>query len=87
MSEIGIFKVVGVADLCAGMKEWAEIYPVSVKKLVTGSGSATKEEVAASLEYYLGKRIYSNDDESDAAAVAVAFLIQNGQIKQKDGNE
>ena len=86
MSEIGIFEVVGVADMALWFtckKEWTEIYPVTVKKLLTGSGQATKEEVAASLDKYLGKREYANDDESDAAAVAVAFLIQNGVVKPK----
>ena len=65
-------------------KEWYSIYPVTIKKLIAGSGKAEKSEVAESLEYYIGKQDYKCDDESDAAAVAVAWLIQQGQIKPKE---
>lgn len=84
MSEIGIFKVVGVTDLFlweTKREQWHEIYPVTVKKNVTGSGKADKDQVAKALASYLGEHAYSNDDESDAAAVGVAFLIQHGQLK------
>lgn len=85
-SERSVTKAVGVCDLFAWKygKTWQELYPVTVKKLVTGNGKATKEDVAAALPYYLGNQTYKNDDESDAAAVAVAFLIKNGQIKGKE---
>jgi len=83
-SERDVAKVVGLMDfiLGAGNKEWHEIYPVTVKKIITGSGKAEKSEVAAGLEKYIGKQNYKCDDESDAAAVAVAWLIQQGQIKE-----
>ena len=81
-SEIGIYKVVGVTDWLAYRlgTAWNEIYPVSVKKAVTGSGTADKAQVAAALPAILGEHEYKNDDESDAAAVAAAFLIQQKQI-------
>ena len=47
-----LFKVVGVADLAAWTTcrtECVEIAPTTVKKLLTGSGKASKEEVAAAL--------------------------------------
>ena len=85
-SERNVSKVVGMMDWAAYWtnKEWYSIYPVTIKKLITGSGKAEKSEVADALEYYVGKQEYKCDDESDATAVAVAWLIQQGQIKERD---
>ena len=69
-----------MSDLTAHTSEampFEEIAPASVKKLVTGSGKATKDEVMAALERHIGQHEYSCDDESDAVAVGVAWLIQN----------
>lgn len=79
-------KVIGVVDLYAwacGQKEFVEIAPKSVKKSVTGDASASKEDVAQWLEKYVGKQEYACDDESDAVAVGVAWLIQNGYIRSE----
>ena len=76
-----LFKVVGVADLAAWMTcrtEFVEIAPTTVKKLLAGSGKATKEEVATALETYVGNHKYEVDDESDALAVGICYLIQIG---------
>ena len=81
-SERDVAKVVGLMDFMLGDTEWDEIYPVTVKKLVAGSGKAQKSEVADALEKYIGKQNYKCDDESDAAAVGIAWLIQQGQIKE-----
>ena len=54
----------------------------TIKKLLTGNGKAEKQEVANALTAYIGEHAYRNDDESDAAAVAVAWLISHNQIKQ-----
>lgn len=81
----GISSVVGVMDFIAwqnGNLSWEEFYPLSIKKMLTGSGKAEKSDVAASLVNYLGEHQYKNDDESDAAAVAVAWMINHNQIKQ-----
>lgn len=91
-SEIGIFKVVGIMDLALwrfNKQQWYELYPITVKKTVTGSAKSTKEQVADSLKQYIGDRKYTTDDESDAAAVAVAFLLQNGFVfpKESDAHE
>ena len=78
-----LFKVVGVADLAAWKKchtEFVEIAPTTVKKLLTGSGKASKEEVAAALESYVGEQTYGSDDESDALAVGMAWLMLNKMI-------
>ena len=77
-------KVIGVTDLYAwayGEKEFDEIAPLSVKKSVTGNSKATKEQVAECLEPYVGKLDYECDDESDAVAVGVAWLIQHKYIE------
>lgn len=81
-SEIGIFEGVGMTSwvLWKFGAQWDQIYPVSVKKLITGSGKADKQQVADSLKNYLGDHEYHSDDESDAAAVGVAWLIQHQQI-------
>jgi len=47
-----------------------------VKKLLTGSGKASKTEVAMALERYVATQQYETDDESDAVAVGLAWLIQ-----------
>lgn len=86
-SERSLSKVVGIMDWslwCFFGKDWYNIYPMTIKKLITGNGKATKEEVAEALEFYIGKQDYKCDDESDAAAVAIAWLIQQKQIKPKE---
>lgn len=78
---VGILhKVVGVSDLYAwGIchKEFLEVSPVTIKALIGGERGASKEQVADGLEPYVGKHEYAVDDESDAVAVGVAWLISN----------
>ena len=87
-AEIGIFKVVGVMDwlLYRLQLDWREVYPVTVKKCVTGSGKATKEDVLKMLPKWLPGVEYGTDDESDAAAVGISFLIQQGVLKPEEEN-
>lgn len=76
-----IFRVVGVSDLALakeGYTKIAELPPTTVKKLVAGNGKATKPEVAQAVDTYVGVQDYKTDDESDAVAVALAYLIQEG---------
>jgi len=94
-----LFKVVGVSDMAIahysgcfdkGPKEAHEIAVTSVKKLVTGNGKASKEDVAEAVfrrlqientdEYYTksGKLI---DDKTDALAVGLAYYIEKGLIE------
>lgn len=83
----GVSEVVGITDLIAWEQfnqEWDEIFPVSIKKLITGNGKAEKQEVATTLAKYVGSLDYKNDDESDATAVAIAWLINHKQIIQED---
>lgn len=49
--------------------------------MVTGDGKAEKKVVETCLKQYFGEHEYACDDESDAAAVGLAFLMSNGLIK------
>lgn len=85
-SERSLSKVVGMMDWVLwkfSKSDWFSIYPMTVKKYIAGSGRADKSDVAIGLEKYIGKIDYKCDDESDAAAVAIAWLIQQGQIEEE----
>lgn len=70
-------KVHGVCDLV--FPKVQEMYPSTIKKIVTGDGSAKKDEVASSVVDYFGYDIdFSSDDESDALAIAIAHTIKKG---------
>lgn len=57
------------------------VAPTRVKKLVAGKGKADKDEVAEGVRRLTGyKGKFATDDESDAAAIALAYLIQQGAI-------
>ena len=84
LAMIGQAKMAGMADWLVwhqNQKQWDEIAPNAVKRLVAGNGNAEKDEVAKALETYIGAHEYRFDDESDAAAVGVAWLIQNKVMK------
>jgi len=56
-----------------------------IKRLVVGKGKAEKDEVEAAvrrLTGYAGE--FATDDESDAVAVALAWAIENGLIKEEE---
>ncbi len=57
------------------------------EKTLTGSGKASKEEVAAVLERYVGRQEYATDDESDDVAVGITWLIRNSFIQTEEGRE
>lgn len=78
-----LHKVIGVVDLYAwalGNRTFDEIHPKTIKKLVANDQLAEKETVAAALKQFVGEREYACDDESDAVAVGIAWLIQKGMI-------
>ena len=79
----GVSEVVGVVDYMAWIyqKQWEELFPISIKKLITGNGKADKTAVAVALKNYIGEHEYQFDDMSDAAAVAVAWLISKGELE------
>ena len=87
-----LHKVVGVSDLYAwgfGGRVFGEVHPKTVKKLVANNQLAEKDEVANALAQFVGEREYACDDESDAVAVGIAWLIQRGMVAspyQKEGD-
>ena len=55
-----------------------------IKRLVTGSGSATKDDVERAVRELTGfDGKFATDDESDAVAVALAWAMEQGLIKRK----
>lgn len=48
--------------------------PRTIKKSVSSSGSATKEQMKIMVKKILPKAVFSSDDEADALAVAIAHL-------------
>lgn len=78
-----LHKVVGVTDMILWQSRqitFLELTPTQIKKSIADHIRAEKEKVAAGLVSYLGEHEYSTDDESDAAAVAVAFLLIEGYL-------
>jgi crossover junction endodeoxyribonuclease RuvC len=62
------------------------IVPSTVKKTLTGSGTAKKPEVAEAVRKILrlpSDYKFATDDESDAAAVAIAYLLREGIIDKQ----
>ena len=85
-----LFRVVGVSDLViykngCDQLPFAEISPTSVKKLVTGNGKASKEEVEEAVRTFLIEPqkdyFFETDDVSDAVAVGIAYGLQKKILK------
>lgn len=77
-----IYKVVGVWEMIshtAGVNEFTDITPPTVKKQLTGNGRASKQEVAAAVEEFTGIST-KIDDESDALAVLISFGKMEGLL-------
>lgn len=85
-----LFKVVGVSELeilrLTGIYIATEIPPTTVKKYLTGNGKASKDEVEAGIRKYLSEEQkdyrFASDDCSDAVAVGISFLLQQGFIER-----
>ncbi|WP_353854765.1 crossover junction endodeoxyribonuclease RuvC [Bacillus sp. Bos-x628] len=62
-----------------GYKVDVEIQPTTVKKDVTGKGSASKDEVEAGVRRMLSLPedfTFRTDDESDALAIGLSYLVR-----------
>lgn len=78
-----IFKAIGVTDLIYRDYQIAEVSPTTVKKLVGGSGKASKQDVEAGVRRLLDLPDdfrFESDDASDACGVVLAYLIERGVI-------
>ena len=78
-----LYMVHGVARVCSYMNgyEVEEMSPTTVKAKVGGSGKASKEQLADAVRgYFTEELFFKNDDESDAVAVGLCFLIDKGVL-------
>ena len=83
-----IWKVYGVVEYDIWQRWGKRVEKVGqseVKRILTGSGKASKADTAQALSSYVGHVQYSCDDESDAVGVAVAFLVRQGCIERRPG--
>lgn len=83
-----IYRMVGVTDLVLWDKtgkSFDQLAPKEVKLLVADNGKATKKTVCEALAPYVGQQEYKTDDESDAVAVGVAWLLKNEYEVKKRG--
>lgn len=83
------YSVWGVSDLVLARFGYTfddEINPKSVKKIITGSGKAEKSEVAESVRKLLNLKPtfqFQKDDESDACAIGLAYLLDKKIIDKE----
>lgn len=78
-----LYRVAGLSDLALFQirkRAWIDMVSSHVKKIITGAGNATKDDVANRLAPYVGEQEYETNDESDAVAVGVAYLIREGYL-------
>ena len=80
-----LYKTQGALDMILWDRKetfFQEYPPLTIKKAVTGWGKATKEEVAQAIDNYIPEHAnWRSDDESDAVAVGLCWLINNGYIE------
>lgn len=79
MLKLGRAQGVAMAAAMTNQVEVTEYSPRQIKQAITGSGNASKEQVAAMLETILKTKIdYMSDDASDALGVAVCHYFRSG---------
>lgn len=77
-----LFKAYGVFEEFFSNRDIVEYAVSSIKKVVTGNGKASKEEVEKAIRKELNiKKKSKSDDESDAIAVALMLITKNKLIK------
>lgn len=61
------------------------IAPASVKKIITGDGRSKKDVVAKEVVKFISNTIinFNNTDESDSAAIGIAYAIQMMRIENE----
>jgi crossover junction endodeoxyribonuclease RuvC len=73
-----IFRVIGVINCLLWKSEQIYIAATTVKKTVTGSGKADKEQVKKAVLKQWKDIEVNNDDESDSLAVGLTYFKQQG---------
>lgn len=76
-----IFRCVGVTNYIFSDYEQISIPASTVKKIITGKGNATKDEVKDSILKIYPNIKCRNFDESDAISVGIAYFKREGIIK------
>ena len=79
-----LFKVHGVAEEYFTDFKVQEYAPATIKKVIAGTGKASKDEVEAGVRRILDlpeEFIFVSDNASDAVAVALTYIIEKGGIK------
>ncbi|MGO1136498.1 crossover junction endodeoxyribonuclease RuvC [Bacillus subtilis] len=79
----GAWAVIDMALGKYGYKADVEITPKTVKKDITGNGSASKDEVEAGVRRMLAlpdEFTFRTDDESDAVAIGLSYMVREGVI-------
>ncbi|WP_033829068.1 crossover junction endodeoxyribonuclease RuvC [Bacillus andreraoultii] len=78
-----LFKAYGVADEFFAEDDLVEYAAATIKKVVTGKGRATKEEVESAIRKLLNlpdSFEFQSDDESDAVAIAITLIRDKSLI-------
>ncbi|MEH7464606.1 crossover junction endodeoxyribonuclease RuvC [Bacillus thuringiensis] len=78
-----IFKSIGVAELTCndrGFPEVIEYAPTTIKLQVGGSGKADKDDVKKGVKKFFPDAEFKTDDESDAVAVILTYLLKEGLL-------
>jgi crossover junction endodeoxyribonuclease RuvC len=77
-----LYKTHGAVEMALHDHEIKELAPSSLKKLVTGNGRASKQDVQKKVCEILNikQKVFANDDESDAVGVVIAMLIKENLI-------
>jgi crossover junction endodeoxyribonuclease RuvC len=76
-----IFKVVGLVSYLFSDCSQITFAPSSIKKIVSGSGKSDKEVVQNKILEKFPHLKFSNQDESDAVGVGVAYFVTNNLMK------
>ena len=79
MLKLGRAQGVAIAAAITNNVEVTEYSPKKIKQSVTGSGNATKEQVAAMLATIIGQKLDKQTlDATDALGAAVCHFFQSG---------
>ena len=73
-----IYRCVGVINCLLWKSEQIYIPATTVKKAVTGSGKASKDQVKREVQKQWKDTVINNDDESDSLAVGLTYFRQQG---------
>ena len=82
ISTQALFKVIGVISYVFWDCEQLFYAPSTVKKAVTGNGRADKKDVQKEIKKRWPYLNFENDDQSDACAVGICYLLDKGKLKK-----